>query len=550
MKKSEIKVLLEIKKYEELTLKELSGFIKRSPSFCSKVVKELEKKGIVTSVKEGRLKKFRLVKNPYTALLLKIIEKRPAVLEGRKEKLLSALTEEKSLKDIQTETGISLKQIIEYLQELASTGIVERKNGRYRISEKEGEILEFFSVRKFEEKQAYFETVWKKGDELLARAKERLDEKRFCPTAFSLYPKYGLQIYPDFFYYYHPPKKLEIEEIFVHSLKFVKTKQEALLATLFYLKYRYFFDQAWLKILLRKFDAKKLFEEMLLFLRSKKAAEHFPSFKELKEKAKIYGIEVREKSAEKEKIFDLFCNLDNLLSKRMRVYLIGGGALVLKNVKTSTKDIDIILENKRDFELLKKALANLGFKKIAENVFESGIYSIDAYVKRVLNGFALTKTMKKRAEVIFDGKFLKVYTLSNEDLFLLKTYSGREGDIEDCEALAKLSLNWKNVLEECLLQEKKLKKLFSICLLDMLEELKQKGIHAPPFLLRKLTKHCTRKLVEFEIGKGPKTVKELVFSLQIPEPTIRKVLKELEREGRVKKRSKGRVFVYFLGKES
>jgi predicted HTH transcriptional regulator len=85
----------------------------------------------------------------------------------------------------------------------------------------------------------------------------------------------------------------------------------------------------------------------------------------------------------------------------------------------------------------------------------------------------------------------------------------------------------------CLKQEGELNKLFSISLLDMLNELKTFRIRTP--IERRLTRHCNKKMIEISLSKGKKSVKDLEKELNLPESTIRNILKDLEKESRVKK---------------
>jgi predicted HTH transcriptional regulator len=102
--------------------------------------------------------------------------------------------------------------------------------------------------------------------------------------------------------------------------------------------------------------------------------------------------------------------------------------------------------------------------------------------------------------------------------------------------IAEKGIDWKKVFEECLKQEEELDKIFSITLFDMINELKKSGIRVP--IERKLIRHCDRKMIEISLSKGKKTVKELVKESNIPESTVRKILKELEKEEKLKKEGK------------
>jgi hypothetical protein len=266
--------------------------------------------------------------------------------------------------------------------------------------------------------------------------------------------------------------------------------------------------------------------------------ERFLSFDEFNEKAKVYGVEIKRVSSSKGEIGNLLKEIDEKLREKIEIYIIGGANLVLRGLKISTKDIDLIVE-KNHYEALKDALISLGFS-FSNNVFEKEKYRVDVFVERVMGGYCLNERMKKYKEKIFEFGNLTAYLLPLEYVFLFKSYSSREIDVEDCRVIAEKGVDWKRVLEECLKQEEELGKFFSITLFDMLSELKKFGIKVP--IERKLTRHCDRKMIEISLSKEKKTVKDLVKELNTPESTVRKILKELEKEGKVKK--KGKFFIF------
>ena len=523
MKKSEIKILLKLE--EEKSQEALKKELNLSQSYISKALNSLLRKGIIEAT-EQKKKLYSLSKNPFSALILKILKKNPKILEGKKEILLAALWKPKSLVELQIETNLSLKRISDYLKEFQSYGIIEKIKNKYRILDED--VLSFSKLLRIKKN-----VVWEKGEERLIESDKK---EEGCLTAFNLFPKYGLKIFTDKFYYYYPKKDLSMEEIFIHSLKFSKTKHQLILATLFYLKNKYKIEGSKLKTLAKKYQVEDLLNKIFRFL-SGKESELFDS-KEFEKKAKLYGI--RETAwSDKKELINFFKKLDGKLKKKIRLYLIGGANMVLKNLKISTKDIDVIIE--KNFDELKDTLISMGFK-FSGNVFEKGNFRIDLFIKKVLSGYFLSKKMKEDAKLLYSGNKLKVFLLSNEHIFLLKTYALREGDLEDCKILAEKGLDWNKILREALEQESKTKKLLSLSLLDALDDLnKIYKIKAP--ILKFLEKHCTKKLLKFAL-KEEKTVKELVSLLEKPEPTIRKILKELEREGEIVKIKKGKILKF------
>ena len=60
--------------------------------------------------------------------------------------------------------------------------------------------------------------------------------------------------------------------------------------------------------------------------------------------------------------------------------------------------------------------------------------------------------MRHRATSLYHGRALQIYTASKEDLFLFKSVTNREDDLDDTAKLAQSGLNWSIISQECALQ--------------------------------------------------------------------------------------------------
>ncbi len=69
------------------------------------------------------------------------------------------------------------------------------------------------------------------------------------------------------------------------------------------------------------------------------------------------------KSFEKRELLELFQKIGGKIAKPMNVFLLGGGAMVFRNQKNGTKDLDLVFENKQDADAFAKTLVELGFKQ-------------------------------------------------------------------------------------------------------------------------------------------------------------------------------------------
>lgn len=155
----------------------------------------------------------------------------------------------------------------------------------------------------------------------------------------------------------------------------------------------------------------------------------------------------------------LFEEIDNSLNKKVRVYIIGGAALLQRGVKAATKDIDLVVATKEEFWEIQKVLRKIQFisqipgKEYTHlnlsQIFLRNDFRIDLFETEVCGRFSLSEAMMKRAPLSIKRKHLMVFICSNEDIFLFKTMTEREGDLTDCISIAATqNLDWEIILEE------------------------------------------------------------------------------------------------------
>jgi len=158
--------------------------------------------------------------------------------------------------------------------------------------------------------------------------------------------------------------------------------------------------------------------------------------------------------------------LDKSISEKIEIFLIGGGAMALKDLKPATVDIDLVINTKHEFEALKSGLLKLGFKideelhdidvyKQAVMVFLKGASRIDVFIKSIVGMLDFTKAMEERSTSYKQYTNLGVKLSSNEDIFLLKSLSDREKDLPDNRLLIGTGLNWSVIIKECVEQHRK-----------------------------------------------------------------------------------------------
>jgi hypothetical protein len=155
---------------------------------------------------------------------------------------------------------------------------------------------------------------------------------------------------------------------------------------------------------------------------------------------------------------ELFGDVGKTLQCDVKAYVIGGAVLLEQGMKTATKDIDMVVSTGEEFACLRAALKSLGFRgQIPEKeyarmnlsqIFEKGDFRIDLFLLQVCGKFSLSDGMMARAKKKAAFGRLELFFCSNEDVFLFKTMTEREGDLEDCMKLAASGLDWKVILSE------------------------------------------------------------------------------------------------------
>ncbi|MBU0666143.1 MAG: DUF6036 family nucleotidyltransferase [Nanoarchaeota archaeon] len=191
-----------------------------------------------------------------------------------------------------------------------------------------------------------------------------------------------------------------------------------------------------------------------------------------------------------DQIEEFFKEINQIIEKKINLYVIGGAVLLRRDLKGGTKDIDLVVDSKAEFMEFQKALEKLDFKpqipgKEYEHmnlnqIFQKEDFRIDVFYKEVCGKFSLTEDMKQRAEIIQDLENLRVSHCSNEDILLFKTMTERDGDLDDCISIAVPGIDWKIILKELQNQIKQSKQDVWITWVgERLDLLEDKGLEIP-----------------------------------------------------------------------
>ena len=186
----------------------------------------------------------------------------------------------------------------------------------------------------------------------------------------------------------------------------------------------------------------------------------------------------------------IFKEIDAAAKEKIAIYTIGGAALLKRGLKPVTKDIDLVVSSRKEFLELQETLVKIGFSKKIQGkeythmnlnqVFQRGEFSIDVFENEVCGKFSLSENMKKRVEKAIELNQITVYLCSNEDIFLFKNMTERDGDIDDCFAIAQKGPDWNIILEELKHQIKQSKQDIWITWVgERMDILEDRGITIP-----------------------------------------------------------------------
>jgi hypothetical protein len=154
-----------------------------------------------------------------------------------------------------------------------------------------------------------------------------------------------------------------------------------------------------------------------------------------------------------------FSELAELLDSELTVYLIGGGALTLNDLKNATKDIDLIVRERVELKRLYQVLTAAGYEpeeELSEEYDELGAAFIlqkdlrrfDVFHEQVASVIRLTQSMVDRSRHLFDEGTLTVRAVSLNDIFLFKAVANREDDVEDMIQIAQTGIDEDIIVEE------------------------------------------------------------------------------------------------------
>lgn len=485
------------------------------------------------------------------------------LLHDSNELVFQNLTEPKTINNIQRLTGLSLRTVQRAISELESIGVVRRdEKGKVNLNRYFEPLYLYAEYLKTESEKKHVEPYAEIIYQDLARTLKKVPKGKRVDgelTGFSLFPDYGVEYHTTHDYYIEQDTPLQLAEALIHAVLAASKEQDKhgiVMAMIFYLKNKQKLDPLALRKVARDYMISDVWVDIEGYLRNTpvKNQNLFLPWQEFEEKARLYDIPT-ESYTLPVAYPDLFKDIGQNIPSETEAYLLGGENMRLKGLKPRTKDCDLVVQDERSFNHIVETLKKLGYTSVnksrlsaddqriaASDILEHPARSrVDIFTRIVARKLALSGRMKKRAKIEVHGK-VKLGIMANEDVFLMKGLTLREGDVQDMARLAQSSgFDWQVVWDEMERQEKDRFERFSVVLLESLDYLyEQTGIRAPFY--RKLLRH----VLDYEIGRqirdGGKTLTDVISALHggdITEKMIRNRVDYLEKKGFLKKKKQG-----------
>lgn len=236
------------------------------------------------------------------------------------------------------------------------------------------------------------------------------------------------------------------------------------------------------------------------------------------------------------------------LETSVEAYLVGGGAMSLRNLKETTKDIDLVVTSEDELRRLMGTLDDLGYEEVTDLgaeydrlgarhcVQNDDGCQFDVFNRQIADKLLFSDGMAERSDDFLSTQHFSVGLVALEDIFLFKAVAERPDDIEDMATLVQTRLDFDIIEAEIAEQVDLLGgERFVTIISESLERLDQnEGIQTPlddvvpEYHERYLEGLELRMLLDEETSKP---VTELAAELEVSEEEVQRRFEYLEQFG-------------------
>lgn len=143
---------------------------------------------------------------------------------------------------------------------------------------------------------------------------------------------------------------------------------------------------------------------------------------------------------DKQALLDQINAWDSFLRKRVHLIACGGTALTLLGIKSSTKDIDLIVPDTTEYDYLIGILKRLGYKSASGWGWQRGDgFIFDLFRGKTVHTTELLVSPLAEGNHTLTKEFSHIYlgVLNYYDIIISKLFRGTAVDIDDCLSLVK-----------------------------------------------------------------------------------------------------------------
>jgi hypothetical protein len=236
--------------------------------------------------------------------------------------------------------------------------------------------------------------------------------------------------------------------------------------------------------------------------------------------------------------------INSNLPETISLYIIGGGAMSFYDLKTATKDIDVIVTSEKAATTLITALQKSGYKKIEQvtsiyrrmktrAIIENNDgFRWDVFVNTVCGGLSLSDGIIARAQPFKKLNNITISLVSPEDIFIFKAVTSRPRDREDMFVLFTHGLDMTSIKQE-IKQQAKLDEItawLSFFFVGLDELVEEYHVIIPRYdeFLQMAENEMTERLILIFLQKKPRTIHELTMLIQCEEKDIIESLSVLQ----------------------
>ncbi|MCE2614415.1 MAG: hypothetical protein LVO36_00775, partial [Nitrosopumilus sp. (ex Thoosa mismalolli)] len=347
------------------------------------------------------------------------------LLRESNQTILSNIDGNVTIDELIKKSGLSKATTYRSISDLQSIGAIIKEEDTIQLDESKEQLVLFTKLLKTEREQKYedgnTEIIYNNNSAILRKTPNGKVAKG-ATTGFTLFSEYDIEYQTTHDYFCEQKEDLEIQDVLLHAVfaaNHSKNKMELLIAIIFYVKYKDKMDILQLRKKSSELGISKTWLDIEAYIRRKQLKDEdlFLPWDEFQSKAKLYDIPIEKYTLPKPSNL-LFQEISDELQESKTIYLFGGENMRIKSLKDSTKDCDIVVENKDDFDDLIKILTNMGYDRRLEtnysdedrrikpdDILEHGKKGrIDLFTSTIMQDLSLSSTMRERSDIRDYGK--------------------------------------------------------------------------------------------------------------------------------------------------